>query len=505
MKFPKLLYPSFLCLLIAGCDMIDYHPYDVHISGETDVNAHNIAQIEQNCQNKTTIRFVTMGDSQRWYDETDDFVGHLNKRDDIDFVIHGGDVSDFGVTDEFLWQRDIMNKLKIPYVVLLGNHDCLGTGEETYRAIFGDPNFSFIAGRVKFVCLNTNAIEFDYSRPIPDFEFLAAQIRDREEEFDKTVVSMHIRPFCNEFNNNVAHVFQRYIKEFPGLQFCTSAHEHHRFEKDLFEDGIMYYMSDCMKNRNYYIFTITPTDMNAKWHIINHLACAVVFLSVCSFSAFSQERDTIFIIEHDTVWMDLQPDAVIESQTRENRYDRRVHRYRRHWEALIPTHTKIQFAGNMGLLSFGTGWDYGRRNQWETDVFFGVLPKYDSKRTKLTFTVKQNYLPWSLQIKQSRFSVEPLACGMYLNTVFGDEFWVNEPERYPKGYYGFSSKVRIHAFLGQRITYDIDPQRRFTAKEITFFYEISTCDLYVVSAFTNKYLKPKDYLSLSFGIKLQLL
>lgn len=245
--------------------------------------------------------------------------------------------------------------------------------------------------------------------------------------------------------------------------------------------------------------------MNAKWHIINHLACAVVFLSVYSFSAFSQERDTIFIIEHDTVWMDLQPDAVIESQTRENRYDRRVHRYRRHWEALIPMHTKIQFAGNMGLLSFGTGWDYGRRNQWETDVFFGVLPKYDSKRTKLTFTVKQNYLPWSLQIKQSRFSVEPLACGMYLNTVFGDEFWVNEPERYPKGYYGFSSKVRIHVFLGQCITYDIDPQRRFTAKEITFFYEISTCDLYVVSAFTNKYLKPKDYLSLSFGIKLQLL
>lgn len=67
------------------------------------------------------------------------------------------------------------------------------------------------------------------------------------------------------------------------------------------------------------------------------------------FFCFSQERDTIFIIEHDTVWMDLQPDAVIESQTRENRYDRRVHRYRRHWEALIPTHTKIQFAGNMGL------------------------------------------------------------------------------------------------------------------------------------------------------------
>ena len=93
-----------------------------------------------------------MGDSQRWYDETDDFVSHLNKRDDIDFVIHGGDVSDFGVTDEFLWQRDIMNKLKIPYVVLLGNHDCLGTGEETYRAIFGDPQF-LLHCRTGKVCL----------------------------------------------------------------------------------------------------------------------------------------------------------------------------------------------------------------------------------------------------------------------------------------------------------------------------------------------------------------
>lgn len=245
--------------------------------------------------------------------------------------------------------------------------------------------------------------------------------------------------------------------------------------------------------------------MSAKWFIINRLIYVIAFLAVFPLSASSQEKDSIIVIKHDTVWLNEKPDIIVESQVKENRYDRRVHRYRKHWEALIPTHTKIQYAGNMGLISFGTGWDYGKRNQWETDVFFGILPKYNSKRTKLTFTVKQNYMPWSFQIKQSRFSVEPLACGMYLNTVFGDEFWVNEPERYPKGYYGFSSKMRIHAFIGQRITFDIDPQKRLTAQAITFFYEISTSDLYVVSAFTNKYLKPKDYLSLSFGIKLQLL
>lgn len=247
--------------------------------------------------------------------------------------------------------------------------------------------------------------------------------------------------------------------------------------------------------------------MNVKSSIFKLLIVPAVLLSVSFLRA--QERDTVFILQtvHDTLWLPQPAEANIriDSSRRYTRYDHRVHRYRRHWLALIPTHTKLQFAGNMGLLSVGTGWDYGRRNQWETDLLIGFIPKFSSDRAKITFTVKQNYIPWSLQIKESRFSAEPLTCGIYLNTVFGDEFWVNEPDRYPKGYYGFSSKIRIHAFLGQRVTYDIDPKHRFTAKAITLFYELSTCDLYIVSAFNNHYLRPRDYLSLSFGVKLQLL
>lgn len=245
--------------------------------------------------------------------------------------------------------------------------------------------------------------------------------------------------------------------------------------------------------------------MSAKWFTFNRPIVAVCCLLLLGWSSSAQAQDTVTVVKHDTVYLHYNPGTIITTSVQSSRYDRRVHRYRRHWNALIPTHLKLQFAGNMGLLSVGTGWDYGKHNQWETDILLGFLPKYHSSENKVTFTVKQNYMPWSLQIKESRFSVEPLSCGMYLNTVFGDEFWVSEPSRYPKGYYGFSSKVRIHAFLGQRLTYDIDPRRRFTAKSITFFYEISTCDLYIVSAFTNKYLKPKDYLSLSFGVKLQML
>ena len=74
----------------------------------------------------------------------------------------------------------------------------------------------------------------------------------------------------------------------------------------------------------------------------------------------------------------------------------------------------------------------------------------------------------------------------------------------PRGYYGFSTRIRTHIFLGQRVRFDVPEKYRKFSKSITAFYEISTCDLYVVSAFNNSYLKPDDYLRLSFGLKFQI-
>ena len=101
-------------LFLSGCSMFEYHPYDGHVSGETDINAKNIKRIEENCAGKTTIRFAVVSDTQRWYDETDDFVKAINKRNDIDFVLHAGDIADFGVTKEYMWMRDILNGLTVP-------------------------------------------------------------------------------------------------------------------------------------------------------------------------------------------------------------------------------------------------------------------------------------------------------------------------------------------------------------------------------------------------------
>jgi len=249
-----------LPILFGGCNAFEYHPYDGRITGATNINVKNIERIETNCAGRDSIRFIVMGDTQRHYDETEAFVKAANRRTDIDFIIHGGDISDFGVTKEFMWMRDIMNKLHAPYVVILGNHDCLGNGEEIYNKIFGKENFTFMAGNVKFVCLNTNAMEYDYSRPVPDFGFIEEEYEKHTEGHEKTVVAMHVPPYSGDFNNNVARVFQHEINMFPNLQFCLHAHEHELLVNDIFNDGIIYYGSDYIKKRSYLLFTITKDE-----------------------------------------------------------------------------------------------------------------------------------------------------------------------------------------------------------------------------------------------------
>ena len=188
-----------------------------------------------------------------------------------------------------------------------------------------------------------------------------------------------------------------------------------------------------------------------------------------------------------------------ESVEETNRYKKRVEGYQNLWESLMPTYTKLQYAGGMGLMNVGFGWSYGKNHQWETDVFLGFIPRYSSDNAKMTFTLKQNYIPWRIKLNDT-FTFEPLECGLYFNTVFSDEFWTKEPDRYPKGYYNFSTRVRTHAFVGQRLRFNIPDKKRLFARSITAFYEISSCDLYIVSAFTN-HLNPNDYLRLSLGLK----
>lgn len=185
-------------------------------------------------------------------------------------------------------------------------------------------------------------------------------------------------------------------------------------------------------------------------------------------------------------------------------YEQRLVKYYKFWNSLIPSQIVIQNAGNMGLLSAGVGWDYGKRNQWETHFMVGFVPKHLSSSTKATITVKENYIPWRKKFG-NQWKIEPLECGLYINAILGSNFWDYQPSRYPNNYYVFSTKFRANIFAGQRITKDLDLNKKRTfVKSATLFYEVSSCDIYLIDYIKNNNIGLLDILGLSVGMKLQL-
>lgn len=191
-----------------------------------------------------------------------------------------------------------------------------------------------------------------------------------------------------------------------------------------------------------------------------------------------------------------------------SRYERRVLRYKTGWANLMPDYSKLQFAGGMGVLSAGVGWAYGKNDQWETDLFLGFIPEFSGEEGHVTFTIKENFLPWKIRLSReenySRWMLEPFSVSLYINKIFGGgEFWTRQPNKYPDKYYILATNLRFNLAFGQRINWSL--KNPHFANTISFFYEVTTNDLYLICAIQNRVLKLHDIFSLSLGLKFQIM
>lgn len=244
----------------------------------------NIRRIDDK-QLTTPFKFAFITDTQGAMNDMADAIEIIRQRGDIDFIIHGGDQTDFGLPKEFMWCRDMLEESGLPYIAVIGNHDCLGNGDDTFNYMYGPENFSFNVGPVHFVCLNTVALEYDYSHPVPDFGFIKDDcdaVKSLNESapgsITHTVIVMHSQPYDVQFNNNVADPFNHYISQYPGLDaesgiilngshdfmagkkamgFCINGHNHSTDFSDLFGNGILYYQCANMAKRTFFVFTMT--------------------------------------------------------------------------------------------------------------------------------------------------------------------------------------------------------------------------------------------------------
>ena len=183
-------------------------------------------------------------------------------------------------------------------------------------------------------------------------------------------------------------------------------------------------------------------DIIVKSLIIKSLIGLTIGLGFCG-PTHAAESDSIATPTDSVITVEATPDTLpacsadIHGSTDHSEpvtpYTRRTERFRRGWDHLIPNQTSFQVAGGIGAFSIGIGWYYGRREQWETDVLWGFVPKANGDDMHQTLTVKQRFVPWHLPLfKSHRWTAEPLTAGAFINSflvkVFGRKPLRNTPK-----------------------------------------------------------------------------
>lgn len=252
-------YKSILLLCIAmsisSCDtLFQYNPNEIVLQeNEKELNRKNLESIHK-IPAGDTVKFILMGDTQRWYDESADFVKSANEQKHVSFVIHAGDISDFGLSQEFKWVNEIMQQLKFPYLTVIGNHDLIANGPTVYRKMYGDFNYSFEYGANKFIMINSNSREYGFDGSTPDLNWLEGQLKDNPSGKNAIVVA-HVPPFDADFDQEKSEAYRLLLANDPHVQFTLYGHQHRFVGGDLYEDGVQYYLTSSMGNRGYLLIS----------------------------------------------------------------------------------------------------------------------------------------------------------------------------------------------------------------------------------------------------------
>lgn len=228
-----------LVMALTSCDSFEFSP--------NQTNSHNSPQAlnEKNFRRLNsvpaddTVTIAFAGDSQRWYSELDRFVKKVNTIPELDFILIAGDISDFGLLQEFEWMTKRLSNLNKPYFGVIGNHDLTGNGEAVFERMFGPLNFSFVYDSIKFIGHNTNSLEYDRDN-IPDINWLENQLRT-DSSVKHIVAVSHVPPFSPlEFNAKLVKPYTSLFSSSPKFLVSLHGHVHQHMDFYPFEDGVRY-------------------------------------------------------------------------------------------------------------------------------------------------------------------------------------------------------------------------------------------------------------------------
>ncbi len=251
----SLIVIVWLCL--SSC--IEYSPFETEIDTQkANLTAMNIAQIPSA---SGAFQFAVISDSHGDYEELADCVAHINNNSELSFVIHAGDMTDIGLRKEYIWFEEIISQLSLPYLTVIGNHDCLSNGKQIYRQMYGNFNYSIEYSGSKFIFFNDNNREI--TGKVLDLDWLAGEFSEREQ-FNHIFVIAHVLPWGDELKKGEEGKKLAKLFEERGTSMVILGHAHRFLYGELNNDGVKYLISNDVKDRDYCIVTVDSANVSIE-------------------------------------------------------------------------------------------------------------------------------------------------------------------------------------------------------------------------------------------------
>src|SRR5690348_3867194 len=97
-------------------------------------------------------------------------------------------------------------------------------------------------------------------------------------------------------------------------------------------------------------------------------------------------------------------------------------------KAVIPDHGTLQFAGGIGFLSGGVGYD-SKNKRIQTDILYGYVPESVGGVRIHCLTGKFTWIAVSGKMKNN-MRVDWLSTGILFNYAFGKRYFFLSPDKY---------------------------------------------------------------------------
>jgi Icc-related predicted phosphoesterase len=147
--------------------------------------------------------------------------------------------------------HDVLRGLNKPYLAVMGNHDAIANGRDLYKSIYGPFDFSFTLKDIRFIFLNTNGREFNFSNKVPDIDWLNSQLTDTSN-FKQVVVICHVFPKSSDFNPDLREPFMKCLSKSGKPVLVVHGH-HHNFDYQAADSTGIAFLTASSANKNKYV------------------------------------------------------------------------------------------------------------------------------------------------------------------------------------------------------------------------------------------------------------